>query len=112
MELNRRGGEFETREERTERRRGRSEQTFLYSLSAIIFSATMTTNSSNNYDDTTICLTRMQLASASEGKGKTAWSSEERRTTLPANEHRSFRHKPASLSLQTLMDPSSDAQKA
>jgi hypothetical protein len=51
MELNRRG-KFEAKEEKTERRRGRSEQTFLYSLSAIIFSATMTTNSNNN-DDTT-----------------------------------------------------------
>lgn len=67
----------------------------------------MTTNS-NNYDDTTICLlTRMQLTSASEGKGKPAWSSEERRTTLWANEGTCFRHKPASLLLQTLMDPSS-----
>jgi hypothetical protein len=77
-------------------------------LSAIIFSATMTTNS-NNYDNTTICLlTRMQLTSASEGKGKPAWSSEERRTTLSANEGISFRHRPASLLLQTLLDPSSE----
>jgi hypothetical protein len=63
-----RSREFETREERTGK--GRKRAKLFYICRRLFFSAAMTTNS-NNYDDTTICLlTRMQLTSASEGKGK------------------------------------------